>query len=136
MIVKLAEFLSQCPAIEGVGVKVNYLAGKSAAYSLMKTGERIEKKKYADGGTVYGQRFVLAMRGEYAAASTVNVATADKCSAIEHWIAEQAVIESIADLKTDAQVLELELVKGFVPVAMGSVDARFEAVLEISYYAV
>ncbi len=132
MIVKLAEFLSQCPAFGGERVCVNYFDGDMGAAALTYSTET-EEKPYADGGRLSTLRFALAVRGEYTKAQGVMKRAANRLSEIENWINTQDRLGIYPDFGDKTVVVGMNA-SGFLPKLTGSVDAGYEAEIKLELY--
>ncbi len=135
MIVELAKFLSECPFLDEERVCVNYLDGVAPAYSLEATKEKGQSRQYTDGGKLCSRKFAFAMRGEYCGADSINRQAAKKCSDIEAWINSKSRAGQLPDMGDKITVISCEVTRGFAPVSTASVDARYEAELEIIFYS-
>lgn len=134
MIEKTAEYLSQCPFLDGTAVKVNYLSEKPFAASLRMKSASPVVKRYADGGQVCECRFALELREVYCSADNENIAAAQRCRDIEGWLASQNSAGIFPELGVGEQPLSLTVERSFEIVHIGNVDARFEAELSLIYY--
>ena len=132
MIVKLAEFLSNCPAFDGERVRVNYLDGDLGAAALTFRDEAVGKP-YADGGRLSAFSFALAVRGEYTNAHGVMKRAAVRLSEIENWINTQDRLGNYPDFGDGVTVVGLNA-SGFSPKLTGSVDAGYEAEIKLELY--
>ncbi|MBE7031993.1 MAG: hypothetical protein E7401_03415 [Ruminococcaceae bacterium] len=133
MVIELAEYLSQCPALEGERVCVNYLDGDVGAVSLT-LGAQAEEKAYADGGQLFVRRFVLAVREGYGKARGEMKRAAERFAAIEEWLAARERLGDYPDFGGKITVVSLGIACGFTPEFTGSVDARYEAEIELVFY--
>lgn len=134
MVVETAKYISECPALSGVRVCVNYLSGNAAACSLRGEGTTV-LKPYSDGSSLCGVEMVLAIRTDYGEAAALNKNAADRLSDIEAWLNERADSGILPETNRGITPVALELKKGFSLVSAGSVDARYEAVLRVVYYS-
>ena len=134
MIEHMVEYLSACPALDGVMINVNYLEGKPPACSLEYTSHEPVLRKYADGGMLCEKRFVLALREESTLATKRNMKVAIKCELIENWIKEQNKAGIMPRLDDGFIPSSLEVVKGFCVTQTASMDMRFEAELRLVFY--
>ena len=132
MIVKLAEFLSQCPAFGGERVCVNYLNGDLGAAAIS-YGDETDEKPYADGGRMLNLSFDLIVRGEHTKAQGVMKRTATWLSEIENWINTQDRLGNYPDFGGKVTVVGMK-VSGFSPKLTGSVDAGYEAEIKLELY--
>lgn len=135
MILKIAKFLSACPYLMGERINVNFLAQSDAAVSIMMTQTRKTVKEYADGGRLDAAVFVLALRESFGVDDSENKRIAEKCSNIERWIEEQSLSGSLPELAKDEAMAAIGIVKSFHMVRTDSMSARYEAELEVIYYA-
>ena len=136
MIEETVKYLSQCPHLADAGIKVNYLDGKPTAFALrMKSADPVVKR-YTDGGGVFEARFILALRQEYTGADKYNRVAAKRCEDMEEWIARQNENGILPDLGQGMKSISLTVEKSFAPEPSGSVDARFEAELRMTYLKV
>lgn len=134
MVVKMAEFISACPALSGKKVCVNYLDGEVGAVALEFAPQQGQLKHYADGSSLCTQKFLIAVREEYGKADAVNRSVRERCKAIESWINEKNRLGQMPELGQQIQAVSCIIIRNFVPVATGSVDARYEAELELVFY--
>ncbi len=134
MIEKTAEYLSQCPFLDGAAVRVNYLNEKPFAVSLRMKSASPVVKKYADGGQMCECRFVLELRQVYCGADNENIAAAQRCRDIEGWLGSQNSAGIFPELKGGEKPLSLTVEKSFEISHIGNIDARFEAELSLVYY--
>ncbi len=132
MIVKLAEFLSKCPAFGGERVCVNFLDADTGAAALTFSAETMDKP-YADGGGLTTLSFALLVRGEYAEAHGIMKRTASRLSKIENWINAQDRLGNYPDFGDKAIVVGINA-SGFSPRLTGSVDAGYEAEIKLKLY--
>ncbi len=133
MIEETVKYLSQCPYLADAGIKVNYLEGKPTAFALRMKATDPVVKRYTDGGGVFEERFILALRQEYSGADKYNRAAAKRCEDIEEWIEQQNQSGNLPDLGQGATTFSLTVEKSFNAEPSGSVDARFEAELRLVY---
>ena len=132
MIVKLAEFISKCPALDGERVCVNYLDGDLGAAALTYRAET-DEKPYADGGRLSTLSFALAVRGEYTTAQGVMKRAASRLSEIENWINSQDRLGNYPDFGDKGTIVGMNA-SGFLPKLTGSVDAGYEAEIKLELY--
>ena len=132
MIVKLAEFISKCPALNGERVCVNYLNGDLGSVALV-YGDETDEKPYADGGRLSTLNFALAARGEYTKAQGVMKRAASRLSEIENWINTQDKLGNYPDFGDRVTVVSMNT-SGFLPKLTGSIDAGYEAEIKLELY--
>ena len=132
MIVKLAEFISQCPAFGGEKVCVNYLDGDMGAAALI-YGKETDKKPYADGGRLSTLSFALEVRGEHTKAQGVMKRAASRLSEIKNWINTQARLGNYPDFGDKVTIVGMNASE-FSPKLTGSVDAGYEAEIKLELY--
>ncbi len=132
MISSLARYISDCPYLDGEKVNVNYLKKENASISLEMTKERSLIREYADGGTLKGITFVLALRMPFI--ESEGVRNSEKCQKIEKWIEEQNSKGCLPKLNGTETVISLRLKKGFAPGGVYGNFARYEAEIELIYY--
>lgn len=133
MIVELAEYLSGCPALDGERVCVNYLEGTVGSVALEASGVKTDVRKYTDGECFYSEKFLLALRAACSKANSINRETAEKCRCIEKWIEAQDSEGRLPCSGDGARIVSLAVSKGFSPVSNSSVDARYEAEIELGF---
>ena len=134
MLKDLAKFLSECPHFDGVRVRVNYLDGKPLSAALKMKSVSPVVKRYADGGLVCENRFILEVRQTYCGAETENADAAKRCEDIEEWIRVQDENGNLPSLGGGKIPFSLEIVSNFEIAHIGNVDAKFEAALGLVYY--
>lgn len=134
MIAQLKEYLSQCPALDGLKIRINYLGGESGACSLEMVSTQTVVKEYADGGMLCGRDFVFAIRQEYSEADISNRVAAERCQQVENWIREQNDTGNLPQIGQGINPLSIEVAKSFSIASVNSVDARYEMQLRLIYY--
>ena len=131
MISKLASFISECPYLLGQIVKPNFLGKEAGMASLERIKDKRIIREYADGGTLVGNSFVLALRESFGLGDLDNSRVSDKCLAIENWIEEQNLAENTLKEKVGGNIASVGVAKCFELVRSDGASARYEAEIEV-----
>ncbi len=134
MIIKLAEFVSGCPYLQGRTVGVNCLEKSYGSVSVEMTKSKRTIREYADGGALKTSTFVLALREAFGVGDAESRRIAEKCSLVEKWIEEQNVNGFLPKLDGGVEIVSVGVSKCFELVHTDGISARYAAEIEVAYY--
>ena len=134
MVERLIEFLSECPVLEGRAINCGYL-GDDAGSCSVEMGARVyEAKRYSDGARLMKRQFVLALREIYSQDVQTNLTAAGVCTEVERWIEEMNRAGKLPNLSGFGTAKAISVAQGFRLMSTESLDARYEAELELEWY--
>ena len=134
MVERIIAFLKNCPQLETRMINCGYL-GETAGSCSLEAGKKIyEAKRYSDGARLMRRQFVLSIREEYSADFETNLRAHQSCGLIEAWIKQMNQIGFLPDLSGFGTATAISVLQGFRLVSAESLDAKYEAELEVEWY--
>ncbi len=134
MLVKMKDYLAECPELSAMEMCVNYLAENEGSASIEMWGNRENIREYADGGIMKSVIFTLAIRGSFGLSQPENREISDKCQKIENWVEEQNLKGNLPELEGEMHSVSVGISKCFRIVKTHDFSARYEAQIELIYY--
>lgn len=134
MVERLIEFLSECPQLKARGINCGYLGDDVGSCSVEMGARVYEAKRYSDGARLMKRQFVLALREIYSMDAQKNLAAAGVCGEVERWIEEMDRAGNLPKLSGFGTAKSISVVQGFRLMSAESLDARYEAELELEWY--
>ena len=134
MVERMIAFLKNCPQLETRAINCGYL-GETAGSCSLEAGKKIyEVKRYSDGARLMRRRFILNIREEYSADIETNLHAQKICSLIETWIKQMDRIGFLPEISGFGTATGISVLQGFRLVGAESLDAKYEAELELEWY--
>ncbi len=134
MIDEIRKFIENCPLFEGNKIRVNYLADKTATYSIETVPANLVIKSYADGGKLCQVLFVIASRELYSKSDKNNTAVIKFYEDFSAWIEAQDKAKNYPQLPETCSVQGIEVLTGQYLYDIGDMDARYQIQCRLTYY--
>ena len=134
MINEIREYIAKCPLLADGKINVNYLDAEPITYSIDSVPSNPVITRYADGGQLCRELFVIASRELYSKKVSDNAKVARFYEEFAGWIEEQDRKRNFPDLPAPLSAQSIEVLTGGYLFDLGEMDARYQIQCALTYY--